>query len=100
MIFQFAASPIPPTLSSDLFSSASPLTLSSSPVPKAVSPAFTSTSLPTASMNNKEIDALEWAARDSATLERERQKRLELQEQKDLEMALALSRAEISNGAS
>ncbi|XP_047198902.1 epidermal growth factor receptor substrate 15-like 1 isoform X16 [Hippoglossus stenolepis] len=44
-----------------------------------------------------EAQQLEWAKRESERAERERLKRLRLQEQEDLELAIALSKAEMSN---
>ncbi|XP_075901209.1 epidermal growth factor receptor substrate 15-like 1 isoform X2 [Nelusetta ayraudi] len=45
-----------------------------------------------------EAQQLEWAKRESERAERERLKRLRQQEQEDLELAIALSKAEMSNG--
>ncbi|XP_035985810.1 epidermal growth factor receptor substrate 15-like 1 isoform X3 [Fundulus heteroclitus] len=44
-----------------------------------------------------EAQQLEWAKRESERAERERLKRLRQQEQEDLELAIALSKAEMSN---
>lgn len=44
-----------------------------------------------------EAQQLEWAKRESERVERERLKRLRQQEQEDLELAIALSKAEMSN---
>uniref|UniRef100_A0A8D3CW32 Epidermal growth factor receptor substrate 15-like 1 n=1 Tax=Scophthalmus maximus TaxID=52904 RepID=A0A8D3CW32_SCOMX len=44
-----------------------------------------------------EAQQLEWAKRESERAERERVKRLRQQEQEDLELAIALSKAEMSN---
>ncbi|XP_031430993.1 epidermal growth factor receptor substrate 15-like 1 isoform X3 [Clupea harengus] len=44
-----------------------------------------------------EAQQMEWAKRESERAERERLKRLRLQEQEDLELAIALSKAEMSN---
>ncbi|XP_077439332.1 epidermal growth factor receptor substrate 15-like 1 isoform X3 [Vanacampus margaritifer] len=46
---------------------------------------------------NNEAQQLEWAKRESERAERERLKRLRQQEQEDLELAIALSKAEMSN---
>ncbi|XP_077573142.1 epidermal growth factor receptor substrate 15-like 1 isoform X4 [Stigmatopora nigra] len=46
---------------------------------------------------NNEAQQLEWAKRESQRAERERLKRLRQQEQEDLELAIALSKAEMSN---
>ncbi|XP_034149606.1 epidermal growth factor receptor substrate 15-like 1 isoform X3 [Esox lucius] len=45
-----------------------------------------------------EAQQLEWAKRESERAERERLKRLRQQEQEDLELAIALSKAEMSHG--
>ncbi|KAF0022436.1 hypothetical protein F2P81_025310 [Scophthalmus maximus] len=47
--------------------------------------------------NGNEAQQLEWAKRESERAERERVKRLRQQEQEDLELAIALSKAEMSN---
>ncbi|XP_035379221.1 epidermal growth factor receptor substrate 15-like 1 isoform X2 [Electrophorus electricus] len=44
-----------------------------------------------------EAQQMEWAKRESERVERERLKRLRQQEQEDLELAIALSKAEMSN---
>ncbi|XP_073699725.1 epidermal growth factor receptor substrate 15-like 1 [Garra rufa] len=44
-----------------------------------------------------EAQQMEWAKRESERAERERLKRLRQQEQEDLELAIALSKAEMSN---
>lgn len=44
-----------------------------------------------------EAQQMEWAKRESERAERERLKRLRQQEQDDLELAIALSKAEMSN---
>ncbi|XP_014824200.1 PREDICTED: epidermal growth factor receptor substrate 15-like 1 isoform X2 [Poecilia mexicana] len=44
-----------------------------------------------------EAQQLEWAKRESERAERDRLKRLRQQEQEDLELAIALSKAEMSN---
>ncbi|XP_036409946.1 epidermal growth factor receptor substrate 15-like 1 [Megalops cyprinoides] len=44
-----------------------------------------------------EAQQLEWAKRESERVEQERLRRLRLQEQEDLELAIALSKAEMSN---
>ncbi|KAM6920990.1 epidermal growth factor receptor substrate 15-like 1 [Xenentodon cancila] len=46
---------------------------------------------------SNEAQQLEWAKRESERAERERLKRLRQQEQEDLELAIALSKAEMSN---
>ncbi|XP_056132890.1 epidermal growth factor receptor substrate 15-like 1 [Lampris incognitus] len=46
-----------------------------------------------------EAQQLEWAKRESERAERERLKRLRQQEQEDLELAIALSKAEMSNAS-
>ncbi|XP_049588096.1 epidermal growth factor receptor substrate 15-like 1 isoform X2 [Syngnathus scovelli] len=46
---------------------------------------------------NNEAQQLEWAKRESERAERDRLKRLRQQEQEDLELAIALSKAEMSN---
>ncbi|XP_055364431.1 epidermal growth factor receptor substrate 15-like 1 isoform X4 [Betta splendens] len=59
---------------------------------------FASTaSRPDKSKFGNEAQQLEWAKRESERAERERLKRLRLQEQEDLELAIALSKAEMSN---
>uniref|UniRef100_A0A3Q3EVR0 Epidermal growth factor receptor pathway substrate 15-like 1a n=1 Tax=Labrus bergylta TaxID=56723 RepID=A0A3Q3EVR0_9LABR len=50
-----------------------------------------------ASKFGNEAQQLEWAKRESERAERERLKRLRQQEQEDLELAIALSKAEMSN---
>ncbi|XP_041967597.1 epidermal growth factor receptor substrate 15-like 1 isoform X4 [Alosa sapidissima] len=57
---------------------------------------------PSASRNERtkfgnEAQQMEWAKRESERAERERLKRLRQQEQEDLELAIALSKAEMSN---
>lgn len=44
-----------------------------------------------------EAQQMEWAKRESERAERERLKRLRQQEQEDLELAIALSKAEMNN---
>ncbi|XP_024921762.1 epidermal growth factor receptor substrate 15-like 1 isoform X9 [Cynoglossus semilaevis] len=68
-------------------------------------PSLTSSNDPTDSTDGfadfssfgNEAQQLEWAKRESERAERERLKRLRQQEQEDLELAIALSKAEMSN---
>ncbi|XP_014824199.1 PREDICTED: epidermal growth factor receptor substrate 15-like 1 isoform X1 [Poecilia mexicana] len=64
----------------------------SSNAPKESTSSFTDVS----SFGN-EAQQLEWAKRESERAERDRLKRLRQQEQEDLELAIALSKAEMSN---
>ncbi|XP_037530188.1 epidermal growth factor receptor substrate 15-like 1 [Nematolebias whitei] len=68
----------------DPFSGKDPFTPSSAPRPDKVK-------------FGNESQQLEWAKRESERAERERLKRLRQQEQEDLELAIALSKAEMSN---
>uniref|UniRef100_A0A3B4V803 Epidermal growth factor receptor pathway substrate 15 like 1 n=1 Tax=Seriola dumerili TaxID=41447 RepID=A0A3B4V803_SERDU len=56
-----------------------------------------SSSRPDKAKFGNEAQQLEWAKRESERAERERLKRLRQQEQEDLELAIALSKAEMSN---
>ncbi|XP_053178060.1 epidermal growth factor receptor substrate 15-like 1 isoform X4 [Scomber japonicus] len=56
-----------------------------------------SASRPDKAKFGNEAQQLEWAKRESERAERERLKRLRQQEQEDLELAIALSKAEMSN---
>uniref|UniRef100_A0A3B4V8Y1 Epidermal growth factor receptor pathway substrate 15 like 1 n=1 Tax=Seriola dumerili TaxID=41447 RepID=A0A3B4V8Y1_SERDU len=56
-----------------------------------------SATLPSKVLFGNEAQQLEWAKRESERAERERLKRLRQQEQEDLELAIALSKAEMSN---
>ncbi|XP_047229696.1 epidermal growth factor receptor substrate 15-like 1 isoform X4 [Girardinichthys multiradiatus] len=78
----------------DPFSGKDPFNPSSasSKAPKDPTSGFTDVS----SLGN-EAQQLEWAKRESERAERERLKRLRQQEQEDLELAIALSKAEMSN---
>ncbi|XP_068175016.1 epidermal growth factor receptor substrate 15-like 1 isoform X2 [Antennarius striatus] len=57
-----------------------------------------SASRPDKAKFGNEAQQLEWAKRESERAERERLKRLRQQEQEDLELAIALSKAEMSSG--
>uniref|UniRef100_A0A3Q3DA94 Epidermal growth factor receptor pathway substrate 15 like 1 n=1 Tax=Hippocampus comes TaxID=109280 RepID=A0A3Q3DA94_HIPCM len=80
----------------DPFSGKDPFAPPSS-APSKTLPRLLELSLWMLSIFNNEAQQLEWAKRESERAERERLKRLRQQEQEDLELAIALSKAEMSN---